>query len=602
MNNRRPQSLFSTLRRLFKYFGNYKYILIVVMILVAYTSFANIFGSYMVGVVIDTAIKNKDHSELVRYVIILTSTYGAGVICDLLYTQLMSYLGQKVLYNLRKNLAEQVQNLPISYFDKHNHGQIMSYFTNDVDSLINALNDSFANIILCVCNIIGTIVILYLINVYLATIVLFFMCFISAFIYWNTKKTRKYFRAQQKEIANINSKVEEDILGMKVIKAFNHEDDSYNKFDEVNKAWLKASTSSFFHVQLNIPFNVSLSYIEFTICSILGIVFLIHGWIPGIGALTTYTVSVRQSVQPFNMFAMHINSILTALAGAERIFDFLDEPIESDNGKIVLEKVIDEGGNKKLYWIKDNEKIPYKGEIQFKNVTFSYNGKKIVLDNINFDAESGKKIAFVGSTGAGKTTIISLINRFYNIDHGEILLDGINIKDINLYSLRTNIAVVTQDTHLFTGTIGDNIRYSRRHSSKEEIIDAARLVNAHSFIQMLPDGYNTILQDDGHNLSEGQRQLIALARAALSMPQLLILDEATSNIDTRSEKLVQASMDKLMENRTVLVIAHRLSTIKNSDEILYLENGKILESGSNEELLKLKGKYYLLYNGKVELF
>ena len=337
---------------------------------------------------------------------------------------------------------------------------------------------------------------------------------------------------------------------------------------------------------------------------------MVNNWISGIGALTTYVVNVRQSASPFNMFTQHVNNILTALAGLERIYKFLDEKEEEDKGVVKLVKLGDANSlhdyKSRYAWsipLKDgtNKLINLKGEIVFKNVTFSYDKKKIILDNISFYAKDGQKIAFVGSTGAGKTTIISLITRFYNIDSGEILYDGINVNDIELDSLRRSISMVTQDTHLFTGTIKDNIRYSRMHSSDDEIIQAAKIANCDNFIRMLPQGYETVLYDDGHNLSEGQRQLLALARAALSMPPLLILDEATSNIDTRSEKLVQASMDKLMQNRTVLVIAHRLSTVKNANAILYLEHGKIIERGTNEDLLKLKGKYYSLYQGKTEL-
>lgn len=606
----RPTNVFKTLARLFKYFGKKKYLLILVVILVIYTSFANIYGSYMLGQIIDTAIKNEDSEALLISTLSLIGIYGAGVICDLAYTQIMVRLSQSVLFNLRKELSIHNQNLPLSYFDQHNHGEIMSYFTNDVDTLVNALNDSFANIVLSFCNIVGTIVVLLLINVYLALLVYVFMIGIAFFIFFNTKKCRKYFTMQQGEIASINSKVEEDINGVRVIKAFNHEDNSFESFDEVNKKWLNASTKSFFHTQLNVPVIVSLSYIEFAVACIAGSFFLVNGWIIGIGALTTYLVNVRQSAQPFNFFTQHINNILTALAGSERIFRFLDEKEEEDNGTVELVKLGDASQlhdyKSRYAWSvpqKDgtNKLVPLKGEIVFKNVTFGYVPGKDVLKDISFYAKDGQKIAFVGSTGAGKTTIISLITRFYNIQKGEIFYDGIDVKDMKLEGLRRSISMVTQDTHLFTGTIKDNIRYSRMHSTDEEIVQAAKIANCDSFIRMLPNGYDTMLYDDGHNLSEGQRQLLALARAALSMPPVLILDEATSSIDTRSEKLVQKSMDVLMQNRTVLVIAHRLSTVKNSDAILYLENGKIVERGSNNELLKLKGKYYALYEGKTEL-
>ena len=337
----RPTNVFKTLARLFKYFGKKKYLLILVVILVIYTSFANIYGSYMLGQIIDTAIKNEDSEALLISTLSLIGIYGAGVICDLAYTQIMVRLSQSVLFNLRKELSIHNQNLPLSYFDQHNHGEIMSYFTNDVDTLVNALNDSFANIVLSFCNIVGTIVVLLLINVYLALLVYVFMIGIAFFIFFNTKKCRKYFTMQQGEIANINSKVEEDINGVRVIKAFNHEDNSFESFDEVNKKWLNASTKSFFHTQLNVPVIVSLSYIEFAVACIAGSFFLVNGWIIGIGALTTYLVNVRQSAQPFNFFTQHINNILTALAGSERIFRFLDEKEEEDNGTVELVKLGD---------------------------------------------------------------------------------------------------------------------------------------------------------------------------------------------------------------------------------------------------------------------
>lgn len=603
------KSSFKTLHRLIKYFGKKKYLLILVVFLVIYTSFANIFGTYYLGQIMDTAIKNKNMDQLSTGIITLGIIYLIGVFCDLSYTQIMSRLSQNVLYSLRKDLMEHTQNMPLSYFDLHNHGDIMTYFTNDVDTLINALNDSFANIILSFCNIVGTIVMLLIINPYLTLIVLFFMVIISLFINFNTRKCRKFFKKQQDEVANINARIEEDINGTKVEKAFIHEEMNYEQFDKVNKAWRDASTKSFFHTQLNIPFIVTISYIEFTISCIVGCVFLVNGWLSGMGMLTSYIVYVRQSVQPFNFFTQHINTILTALAGSERIFNYLDEKEEEDKGYVTLVKLENTGNandfNRRYAWkIKEDGEdklIPLKGEIVFNNVHFGYTKDKEILKGISFYAKDGEKIAFVGSTGAGKTTIINLISRFYDIQEGTITIDGININDIKLESLRRSISMVTQDTHLFTGSIYDNIRYPRMHSTNEEVIKASKIANAHDFIKKLPNGYDTILYDDGHNLSEGQRQLLALARAALSQPPLLILDEATSNIDTRSEKLVEKSMDKLMENRTVLVIAHRLSTVKNSNAILYLENGKIIERGSNDDLLKLKGKYYSLYNGKTEL-
>lgn len=610
----RPQNLFKTLIRLLQYYKGYrKYLLIIVVLLTIFSSVVSIIGTYTLKDVISTIqslINNSNRwNELYRTIAIMGSLYLGGVLSTFAYNQIMIRTSQKIIGDIRNDLINHTLKLPIKEFDLHQHGELMTYFTNDIDTLNIALNDSFANIVFSLANIVGTLIGLFLLNVYLSLVVVFFLILMSVFIIFNSKKSRKFYKKQQIELSKMNGFIEESINGIKVTNAFNHQEDEFSAFLKKNDDLQKAATSAFFHAQLNIPVVVALSYFNFALSCILGVLFVANGWlIGGVAALTSYLVYVRQSAQPFNFFTQHVNSILTAIAGAERIFNYLDKEEEIDNGNITLLKIDNKENNfkEKYVWnvpLSDGtfKHIPLKGDIKFNNVKFGYNKNKLVLDNISLWADSGQKIAFVGSTGAGKTTIISLISRFYEIDDGEILYDGINISQIKKESLRRSISMVTQDTHLFTGTIKDNIKYVRRHSSDEEMLEASKIANADSFIRRLPKGYETELHDDGHNLSEGQRQLLALARAAISKPPVLILDEATSNIDTHTERLVQKSMDTLMEGRTVLVIAHRLSTVRNSEAILCLEHGKIIERGDHNKLLKEKGYYYSLYNGLSEL-
>lgn len=597
------------MKRLFGYFKGRRAVLVLVVILVIYSSLANILGTYISGVVIINGLaENPDYQTLLWQILMLSGIYLAGALSNFIYCQAMVMVTQYVIYNVRMDLVKKIQVLPISYFDRHTHGDIMSYFTNDIETLFMAINDSFANIVLSFANIVGTIVMLFVINVPLTLIVIFFIILMFIFMFFNSKRAQRFFKVQQSALAQVNSVVEEDLSGMKVEKAFNHEEESFKKFDEANRSWRDASERAFFCTQMNVPFFVSLSYFNFSISAVVGVIFLCNGYLgaAGIGGLTSYLVYVRQSAQPFNFFTMHVNAILSAAAGAERIFRFLDEKDEVDNGNIELKKISDSTEFTSRYawsYVEDGEEklIPLRGIIEFKDVCFSYVPGKPILTGISFVAHPGKKVAFVGSTGAGKTTIISLLARFYPIDSGSITYDGISIYEIKLESLRRAISMVTQDTHLFTGTIADNIRYVRWHSTEEEIIKASERSYADSFIKKLPDGYNTVLHDDGANLSEGQRQLLGLTRASLNQPPVMILDEATSNIDTRSEILIHKGLESLMKKRTVLVIAHRLSTIKDADEIIVLDAGKIIERGTQQELLALKGAYYDLYTGKKEL-
>lgn len=606
----KPENFFKTMKRLFGYFRGRRWLICLVVVLVIYSSLANILGTYISGVVvINGLIEDPNSSTLVNQVLMLGGIYLAGVIANFIYCQSMVRITQYVIYKVRMDLVKKIQELPIAYYDTHTHGEIMSYFTNDIETLFMALNDSFANIVLSFANIVGTIVMLFIINVPLTLIVIFFIILMFVYMFLNSKRAQKFFKVQQKALADVNSVVEEELSGMKVEKAFNHEEESYKKFTAANTNWRNAAENAFFCTQMNIPFFVSLSYFNFSISAVVGIIFLCNGYLgaAGFGGLTSYLVYVRQSAQPFNFFTMHLNAILSAAAGAERIFKFLDEKVEEDAGYVSLVKVSDADTFENRYaWSYQDENgksidIPLRGVIKFDDVCFSYVPGKPILKHISFEAYPGKKVAFVGSTGAGKTTIISLLARFYPIDSGAITYDGIDIRNIKLESLRRAISMVTQDTHLFSGTIADNIRYVRWHSTKEEILAASKNSHADSFIRKLPQGYETVLHDDGANLSEGQRQLLGLTRASLNKPPVMILDEATSNIDTRSEVLIHKGLESLMKQRTVLVIAHRLSTIKDADEIIVLDSGSIIERGTQTELLAKKGAYYDLYTGKREL-
>ncbi len=612
--NKKNDSFLKTMLRLFTYFKGYRFLLFIVVILVIISALANILGTYMSKNVINYLTEHVNDEKAVQLqqlsqiILPLLFLYIAGVVSNIIYMQVMVHLTQKVLYNVRKDLFAKMQCLPIKYFDTHTHGEIMSYFTNDVDTIVQAINDSFANIVLASTNIIGTITSMFLLSYKLTFIILPLIIGLFFFMYFNTKATRKYFVLQQQALSEVNSKVEENLAGVKVEKAFNHEEDSMNDFLVSNDKWRKAAQEAYFHTQLTIPVNVSVSYINFALSAVIGCFFVANGSLL-YGNFSSYLVFVRNVCQPFNFFTMHMNAILTCAAGSKRIFNFLDEEVEKDEGTVVLYKTDDKEDSSfsSRYCWKVTEKdgstrlVPLVGKIEFNDVCFSYIKGKPILKHISFEAYPGKKVAFVGSTGAGKTTIISLLARFYPLDSGEILYDGININDIKLESLRRAISMVTQETHLFTGTIEDNIRYVRRHSSEEEVIQASKNSHSDSFIRRTPNGYKTMLFDDGSNLSEGQRQLLGITRASLNQPPVMILDEATSNIDTHSEQLIQEGLNKLMQNKTVMVIAHRLSTIRDANEIIVLDKGTIIERGTEKELLALKGAYYDLYTGKKEL-
>ena len=613
MSYKRPKNTKKTLLRLLKYLGRHKISMAAVAFLVLVSSAANILGTYLLKPVINRFIEPHDTKGLLTAVLLMALMYAAGALATLGYNKLMVRTAQKTVSEIRSDLFAHTQKLPLSYFDVHTHGELMSRFTNDVDTVTEALNNSFTLLIQSFIMTVGTVIMLVVLNFRLSLIVIGFLILMLLYILFNSKMSKKYFKRQQNALGSINGFVEEIVDGQKVEKVFNHEDEDFAEFCRRNEAYRVSATKALSYSGMMVPSIVSLSYFNYAISACVGGLFVLRG-LTDIGSLASYLVYVRQSAMPMNQFTQQANFILSALSGAERIFDMMDTPCEPDGGTVSLCNVKEENGQitectehtRHFAWkTKDadgrTQLVPLKGDVRFHDVSFGYTPEKKILDHIDLYAKPGQKIAFVGSTGAGKTTIINLITRFYEIDGGKITYDGIDIRDIKKDDLRRSLSVVVQDTHLFTGSIKDNIRYGNQGATDEDVVHAAKIANADSFIRRLPNGYDTVISGDGDNLSQGQRQLLAIARAAASKPPVLILDEATSSIDTRTEKLIEKSMDALMENRTVFVIAHRLSTVRNSHAILVIEKGKIIERGSHEELLAKHGRYYQLYTGACEL-
>lgn len=611
MNYKKPKDTKKTLKRLLGYLGVHKIAVAIVAILVTVSSVASIFGTYLLKPVVNRYILPGDVEGLARMLFFMGVMYAVGVLATYGYGQIMARTGQQVVSEIREDLFRHTQGLPLSYFDGHTHGELMSRFTNDVDTISEALNNSFTTLIQSFFTIAGTIICIILLNFKLSLIVLVFMLLMFFFIKYSGARGKRYFNSQQKYLGEVNGFIEEMVDGQKVEKVFNHEEVDFKEFSKRNENLRKASTSAFQYSGMLIPTIVSLSYVNYAVSACVGGLFVIQGMMD-LGSLASYLVYVRQSAMPVNQFTMQVNFLLAALSGAERIFDMMDEELERDEGTVTLCRVrekedgsLEECRERSGKWAwkdtADGTVVPLCGDVRFHEVAFGYTEKKQILKKISLYAKPGQKIAFVGSTGAGKTTIINLINRFYDVQGGCITYDGIDVKKIKKADLRRSLGLVLQDTHLFTETIAENIRYGNLDASQEEVEQAAKLANADSFIRRLPNGYDTMIESDGANLSQGQRQLLAIARAAVADPPVLILDEATSSIDTRTERLIEKGMDSLMKGRTVFVIAHRLSTVRNSNAIMVLDHGEIIERGDHEELLEQRGRYYQLYTGQFEL-
>ena len=605
----RPKDIKGTFRKLMGYVGRYKGSLVLVAVCLVVSSGASVATSYMLKPLLNSYIIPGDFPGLFKMLLLMGGLFALSSLCSYAYARIMVHVAQHTVAALRQDLFDRLQELPVSYYDRHQSGDLMSRFTNDIDTISEMLNSSFASIISNVLTFVGTVVMMIVLNPWLTLITFLFLGLMAVVVKTIGGRSRTNFQRQQAALGAMNGYIEEMIEGQKVIKVFNHEDEAITRFTGLNGSYRDAATAAQAYAGMMMPAMGNLSKINYAVTCCVGGLLAIGG-VFDVGSLGAYLLYVKQVSQPVGQISQQINTLLAAAAGAERIFAVMEEQPEADDGKTVIVRVekngdtLTETAERTGHWAwkkPDGTLVELRGDVRFDHVTFSYDGEKTVLSDVSLFAKPGQKIAFVGSTGAGKTTITNLINRFYDVQQGTITYDGIDVKDIAKDSLRRSLGIVLQDTHLFTGTVADNIRYGKLDATDEEVRAAAKLANADAFIRHLPQGYDTVITGDGGSLSQGERQLLAIARAAVSDPPVLILDEATSSIDTRTETLIERGMDSLMEGRTVFVIAHRLSTVRNSQAILVLEQGRIIERGDHAELLDQHGKYYQLYTGQAEL-